>query len=371
MTLKQFKKRLNDHLSRRYKHTVCIAEENNENKVYLESVSYYSFNNKNFSYFGNKPYWMSFNDIKLRKLFFQKLNNVEIIGKGIIVNARGCVELESTIFREEYLFKLKSNHLLKFRKFFPYKKMDKAIVLVNYLYGNYYHWITESLGRITLLGEQNLNDYYFVLDFNAPKFTIDSLIELFSIKPSMIYLKKETRLKVNEVLIPSFPQTRNGLTNGTNIYDPEIIRKTNAISKSKTVSSTTKRNFIISRKKATQRRMINEELILKKFNHLNFELVSLEELTFKEQMQLFRNAGIIIGTHGAGLANLIFSDNPLVIELFPSNRYNRDAFYFQQITDALDIKHVIIEYTATNYNRQDLIVDDQIISSINNIINEN
>ncbi|WP_048331129.1 glycosyltransferase family 61 protein [Bizionia psychrotolerans] len=370
MFLKKFRRRLNNHLSRRYKNSINIAKENSESTVYIESNNVYSFSNKNFTFIGNQPYWTDFKNIKLRKLFFQKAHKVEVIGKGIILDRNDCVNLESTIFQEEYLHKLKSNHLVKFRKFFPSKKLDKAIVLTNYLYGNYYHWITESLGRIALLEIQNLSEYQIILDASAPKFTIDSLVELFGIRPSMIYLKKETRLKVAHILIPSFPQTRNSFTKETNIYHAEIIRKVNAISKAKTTSNPTKRNFIISRKKATQRRMINEELFLEKFNYLNLELIALEELTFKEQMNLFRNAGIIIGTHGAGLANLVFSENPLVIELFPSNRYNRDAFYFHQITSALGIQHVILEYNATNYDRQDLIVDEQIISSINNIITE-
>lgn len=371
MTLKQFSRRLNNYLSKRYKNTVYIAEENNESKVYIGVNSYFSFNDKNFSFTGTPPYWMTFDNIKLRKLYFQKLNNVEVIGEGVIIDAKGYVNIESTIFQEEYLYKLKINHLLKFRKLFPYKKINKAIILTNYLYGNYYHWLTESIGRIALLEQQNLSDYFIVLGSKAPKFTVDSLVELFGIKPSMIYIKTETRLKVAEVLIPSFPHTRNSFSNWTNIYDTEVIRKINYISKSKTVSSPNKKNFIISRKKATQRRILNEELLLLKLNHLNFEIIAIEQLTFKEQMSLFRNAGIIIGTHGAGLTNLVFSDKPLVIELFPSNRNNRDAFYFYQITNAIGIQHVILEYNATNYERQDLIVDHHIIAKIVNIINEN
>jgi predicted nucleic acid-binding protein len=363
------KRRVNNYLSKKFKDGLRFLPEHKEAKVYISKINkYFSFSNKNLTYTGEHPYWMSFKKIELRKLFTEVAYNIEVIGDGIIIDKEGCINLESTIFQEEYFYKLKSNHLVKFRKLFPYKKINKAIVLTNYLDRNYYHWIMESIGRLAVLDQQILNEYTIVLHSKTPRFQIDSLVELFGIEPSMIHFKKETRLKVSQVLIPSFPHTRNSFSEWTNIYDADVIKKVNSISKSKTIASSKKRNFIISRKKATMRRIINEKLILEKFNDLNFEVVALEEMTFKEQMSLFRNAGIIIGTHGAGLANLIFSDNPLVIELFPSNRYNRDAFYFYQITNALEIQHVILEYNATNYERQDLIITQKIIFDIDCII---
>ena len=47
-----------------------------------------------------------------------------------------------------------------------------------------------------------------------------------------------------------------------------------------------------------------------------FKIFKLSNLDFKEQINIFNNAEIIIGPHGAGFANLVFcKKNTKVIEL--------------------------------------------------------
>ncbi|MDO5973956.1 glycosyltransferase family 61 protein [Flavivirga jejuensis] len=312
---------------------------------------------------------MAFKNIKLRNLFVKELKDVEVIDHGVIVNSEGYIELESTIFQKEYLNKLNCNHWVYLRKLFYFNHIEKAIVLSNYLEQNYYHWILECVSRLVIIKTEELNKYKIVIDSKSPKFVIDSLINLLDINQENIFLKKNKRLKVSNVLIPSFPHTRDESTSWTNVYNPSVIRKINSLSKRKTIIAPRKRNFIISRKKATQRRILNSDIILKKYTELCFEIVFLEDLLFTEQMQLFRNAGIIISTHGAGLTNLIFSEQPVIVEFFPSNRYNRDAFYFYQISSELDFSHYIIEFEAKNA-KQDLFLDENTLSELDKVITE-
>jgi capsular polysaccharide biosynthesis protein len=250
-----------------------------------------------------------------------------------------------------------------------FNKIDKAIVLTNYLEKNYYHWIMESIGRLVIVDTEELKKYKIIIDLKSPKFAVDSLINLLDINRKNIVLKKNKRLKISNVLIPSFPHTQDQSTLRTNIYNPSVIQKINSISKSKTSLTSVKRNFIISRKKTTQRRIINTDIILEKHIDKDFEIVFLEDLSFIEQMQLFRNAGIVIATHGAGLTNLIFSEKPIIVEFFPTNRYNRDAFYFHQISSELKFPHYIIEYEAINFE-QDLFLDEKILKYLDKIITE-
>ena len=217
--------------------------------------------------------------------------------------------------------------------------------------------------------ETNLKKYKIIIDLKSPKFAVDSLINLLDINRKNIVLKKNKRLKITDVLIPSFPHTQGQSTLQTNIYNPSVIQKINSISKRKTTLTSVKRNFIISRKKTTQRRIINTDIILEKYIDKDFEIVFLEDLSFVEQMQLFRNAGIIIATHGAGLTNLIFCEKPIIVEFFPTNRYNRDAFYFYQITSELKFPHYIIEYEAINFE-QDLFLDEKPLKYLDKIITE-
>ena len=361
-TIRNFHKLLSEYFSNKIK----ISNENKNIKSLSPDREYFSSTHHYFEYKGVKPYWYNFEQIELRKLGYYILET-EVIGQGILLSKFGEVLLESTIGQLIYLNKLNSNHLIYFKKFFRYKRLEKAIVLSNHLENNYFHWLLESIGRLTLIPTNILENYIIILHDESFSFKKESLIELFRILPKNIYIKtKYSRLKIKNTLIPTYPLTRTAKTKGTNIYNPSVIKKINNVSKSKIFISN-EQNFIVSREKASQRKILNPDIILKIFPFLNFSIVLLEELTFKEQMNLFANAKIIIGTHGAGLTNLLFCTNPTIIEFFPKNRNKRDAFYFYQISQALNFKHHIIEYEAFNQS-QDLKIDNHLVNKIDKIL---
>ncbi|PVW16292.1 glycosyltransferase 61 family protein [Marixanthomonas spongiae] len=98
--------------------------------------------------------------------------------------------------------------------------------------------------------------------------------------------------------------------------------------------------------------------------------IRLEELTYIEQVSLFYNAETIIATHGAGIANVIYGKNPLLIELFPKERTIRDAFYFAQLTSALKFRHEVIEYDSCNL-QQDVVMDTELLKQIIDTLKNN
>jgi hypothetical protein len=54
-----------------------------------------------------------------------------------------------------------------------------------------------------------------------------------------------------------------------------------------------------------------------------FEIVYAEDYSIVDQIELFRDAKNIVGVHGAGLTNAIWSTNCSLIELMPTSRINR------------------------------------------------
>lgn len=61
------------------------------------------------------------------------------------------------------------------------------------------------------------------------------------------------------------------------------------------------------------------------FVSLGFDVVYAQELSFIEQMNVFSHANVIVGAHGAGMANTVFAaDKCLVVELFDPKFLNRD-----------------------------------------------
>ncbi len=79
------------------------------------------------------------------------------------------------------------------------------------------------------------------------------------------------------------------------------------------------RRILISRRDAGFRRFTNEEELLGRLEPLGFELYKLSDYKLEEQVRLFRDAEAIVGMHGAGLTNMIFSRRAKILEILPSN----------------------------------------------------
>lgn len=357
-TVSNFTKRVKNFLNRKissvFKHHIKFVDYRKKYKndvTIIETLDNYTVDLSNLSFKRKDVYWFDFKDKALYPNFIKEIKNAEIFNGGIVITQNNEIVLESTLYETEYLYKLNRNHYVFFKKLLPAKKVDKVICLDNFLQNNYYHWLMESVGRV-VVGKNHINNgYKILLNTKLSPFGKKSLQFLFNFKETDFIDNKYARVKSNECLVISFPQYRNESTRWTNIYQPKVIAEINRLALKKTENlkpTQQKKNIIISRKNATGRRIINEELIIERFRSLNFEIVELETLSFEQQVYLFSNSGVIIATHGAGLVNLLFSKSPFVIEFFPADRDVRDAFYFFQITSALKIKHTIIEYESIN-----------------------
>jgi capsular polysaccharide biosynthesis protein len=63
----------------------------------------------------------------------------------------------------------------------------------------------------------------------------------------------------------------------------------------------------ISRTLPSARVIANEAELLPSLQEMGFQICRLEQMPFEEQVRLFRNAEVVVGPHGAGFTNLIFS----------------------------------------------------------------
>jgi hypothetical protein len=146
---------------------------------------------------------------------------------------------------------------------------------------------------------------------------------------------------------------------------------------------------------AGQRRIIyNHEKLKNKLSELykyNFLNVILDNLNIYEQFNIFHNAKIIIGQHGAGLTNIFFSKNIKLIEITPEwndkslknlskflnfkyNEIKQDKMTKQEF-ELFNNKHSIIDNIEPNYINNifkeldkpyDKYKDDPILSFIRN-----
>ena len=64
------------------------------------------------------------------------------------------------------------------------------------------------------------------------------------------------------------------------------------------------------------RRISNHCELAQALARLGFIDVELEKMPMEDQIRLFYNAEMVVGPHGAGLANLLFAKSTRVLELF-------------------------------------------------------
>ena len=66
------------------------------------------------------------------------------------------------------------------------------------------------------------------------------------------------------------------------------------------------------------RKIINEDEVITTLKEKDFKVIKLSDFSFIDQMKIFYNAKKIIGLHGAGFANVLFSQSDLkVLEIKP------------------------------------------------------
>lgn len=325
-------------------------------------------------YFKGNAYWNDFKTFKSDTLFYVVIPDASIISKGIVLDSEKEIILESTLFQKEYLNILCSNHLVFLKKLLPKRKETNVISLLNKLDNNYFHWTTESLTRILLVYEKPFfKDYKILVKHEALPFIIPSLSFLFNIPEKNIISKTlGENLEVEKALVVSFPHIRNSETQLTNVYIPEVLRKLNALAHKRLEAmdshlDNTPKNIIISRKNALERRILNEDEVVRAFADFGFVSIALENLSYIEQVNLFAGAERIIATHGAGIANIIYGKSPILIEIFPEERNIRDAFYFTQITAALGIEHHLLLQKQEN-EKEDIFFDNPLLARIRKIL---
>ncbi len=126
----------------------------------------------------------------------------------------------------------------------------------------------------------------------------------------MIRIKPESYYQADRLIVPSLMMNSH--------YPPwatDTLRKFLLPHRDTTLISPER--IYISRGKTITRRVVNEEEVIHCLKEFNVVPIYLEDWTVAEQIQIFASAEVIVGPHGAGLANLAFCQpGTRVIEIF-------------------------------------------------------
>jgi capsular polysaccharide biosynthesis protein len=181
----------------------------------------------------------------------------------------------------------------------------------------YYHWLIEMLPKLSLLEPHRaLQDIPLILPNGLKAYQRDSLSFL-GIGAERIVPFDNSCWRFDELVFPAML----GPTGCPSIRAVEWLRA-RILSACPPVQTTPKRLYI-TRRDATQRRVLNEEQVISLLQRKGFTIVCPGDLSFAQQVELFSNVQIVVAAHGAGVANMVFApEHAVLIELFGDNYIN-------------------------------------------------
>lgn len=103
------------------------------------------------------------------------------------------------------------------------------------------------------------------------------------------------------------------------------------------------------------RRVRNYDEIEGVLRERGFEPYVFESFSVSEQVRMISNADVVLAPHGAGLANMLFADDPLIVELFPATHL-QPSYYLLSQALGFDYESIVVE-ASENEPDDDLLVD--------------
>ncbi|QIZ71772.1 tetratricopeptide repeat protein [Oxynema aestuarii] len=181
----------------------------------------------------------------------------------------------------------------------------------------YFHWMSDLLGRFELLRAAGIDwqsiDRFIVNSTHLP-YQQESLSLLGIDSDRLVESRLYPHVQTERSIVPSLPGDPGLMTPRTCEFLRELFLRHARVSG--TVKNIGDRLYI-SREQASYRRVVNEGETIAYLSQFGFVKVSLESLSFREQVGLFSQARAIVAPHGAGLTNLVFCEpETRVIEIF-------------------------------------------------------
>jgi hypothetical protein len=201
-------------------------------------------------------------------------------------------------------------------------EIDTAIPLLHRWARNYSHWTEEWLTQFEGLRhycERTGTQPTIIVPPDPPSFVPESLAVLGYCEDDYIEWDYE-RLRVRRLVLPSIRRFRSD-TSDDYVRMPSglrWLRDTILENVELPAPGAYPSKLFISREDADVRRIVNRDEVESTLAKRGFETVVLSELPFVDQKRLFYHADTVVGTHGAGLTELLYAPNAAVLELFGS-----------------------------------------------------
>jgi capsular polysaccharide biosynthesis protein len=192
--------------------------------------------------------------------------------------------------------------------------VSEAVLLTLPWHHNFYHWMVEILPRLSLCDSlPELQGLPLLVARSSPRFVRESLALTGYLDRALFLDDGAYRFEKLH-----FPTRLAPASQASPLAVEWLRRKVPPSPPSHPV-----RRLYVSRRDAKIRRVTNEAEVEAALADLGFVTVVPSEHGLSRQAELFRNADIVVGSHGAAFANLAFSKaGTAVIEVFEPGHFN-------------------------------------------------
>ena len=228
-------------------------------------------------------------------------------------------------------------------------------------YNNYAHWLFDIVPKIKILSEiYDLNkiDYFYFSKLNSFQ---KETFKIFNLSPDKIIDSKIFKHCLFEKLIfcshPNyFKGTFSTAQNNLPKWIVNFLRK-KLLKYSEKKNKSFKKIYIDrSDSQYNHCKIINDDEIKNYLRKKGFKIVKLSKLSLRKQISIFKNCNLVIGPHGAGMANLIFCKRKTkVIEIQHAGHPNK---VYQRISKFNKLRHhFIILKKIKNKKKGDMLLE--------------
>lgn len=250
--------------------------------------------------------------------FIRTLTNAKVFrSRGFLID-----ENNKFLYDSECKYSLQNEFPEKFFITKPKKVRGTSLLIAgSFASHNYFHWLTDAIPKIAIAQENSISisEVDNVIVSNNELAFQNETLAILKIDPQKIVSLEKYNLLVCEFIIaPSATCVSGNVSKWIVDYLQDLFKDWMV------VKNELPKKIYISRQNSLKRRLTNENRITEYLIEQGYDVVYLEKLSVKQQIQLFYNANSIIGVDGAGLTNLIFSSpKTSIIELFPSTYVNQ------------------------------------------------
>jgi hypothetical protein len=249
--------------------------------------------------------------------FIARLPGGRVFGSGAVLSPDGAAVARdvSVDFGKPF-----SEHwLLKYGKIVPPTPVKGTTAVVATALGSgYAHWLLEELPRLLVL--RGIPADSLIVHGHTP--FAEVALRRVLLPAKVILPRRLSHFACEELVVPSligepgYPTSK--VVNLLEEFAVDLGDREAVVGE----------RIYLSREKARRRRVTNEDELWPWLQSRGFVKISCEDLTWSEQIAVFRHAKVIVSAHGAALANLVFcGPGTKVVELF--HRSYMNGYYWR------------------------------------------